>query len=190
MWIWHRHCNSYFQYQHPVQQWWFLGTAGSRGRHNQAAAAAVGCCRKGPGTLNHSSPHLSRIRRVPCEAYFTSGAAQPGMKGDTQCHPTLAWARAGLDVSHCIQSCNKYWCNCKAPRIRIWMNSCLRDHSFRDTSPQCNKRRGKRWDGWKREKHGCWKAEQLLYLACLHLQTAYSDQDCYLKMPAMAISRK
>lgn len=121
--------------------WALIGTVGSRGRNNKVAAAD-GHCRTGSGTLNCSLPHLSWVRQVSCEAYFTNDAAQHGMKGETQCHPMPAWAHAGLDVSHCIQSLNGYWRNCKALRIRIRTNSCIRDHSFMSTSPQRNKRWG------------------------------------------------
>lgn len=79
------------------------------------------------------------------EAYFTNDAAQCGMKGETQRrHWMPAWARAGLDIPHCIQSHNGYRCNCKAWRIGIWTNSRLGDHSFRNASPQCNERRDER----------------------------------------------
>lgn len=132
--------------------WASHSTIDSRGRNNKVAAAD-GRCRMGSGTLTCSLRHLFWVQTFSCEAYFTNDAAQRGTKGETQCHSMPAHTQAGLDTTHCIQSYNVYWWNSKGWKIRIWTNTWIKDHSFREHLPIVHKR----WDAREREIHGCWK---------------------------------
>lgn len=117
--------------------WASHSTIDSRGRNNKVAAAD-GHCQMGSGTLTCSLQHLFWVQPFSCEAYFTNDAAQRGRKGETQCYSMPACALAGPGITHRIQSYNVYWWNSKVWKIRIWTNTWIKDHSFREhwnTSP-------------------------------------------------------
>lgn len=121
---------------------------GSRGRKT-IGAAADGRCRVGSVTLNCCLPHLSWVQQVSVR--LISPVMQHNVVWKVRHNVTQRLHGPMQNLVY--PTASRYWCNCKALKIRIWTNSCIRDRHFNNISPQCNKRWDERYEMDKKGKN-------------------------------------